>query len=996
MSRSSRHYHDRSRSRSRDHSRWRSSRDRSNRGSHYQSHSRSRSRRHRRDYRRRSPSSDYSSDSSRSQPRSRSLSRRRSHRSSRDRSRSQSQTRSHRRHSDRHTCHHGSRHQPPQPPVPAAPPLSSPPAATMSSGDRLLRLLSRIVAVPQPATVYPPASHASQPSPYQAPGFYTPGGVFSNPPRWSQPGQVDHYQSSAGTLDASGSHERSHRPRTTRSRSHRSNIARSRRHHYDRYSTESESEEEVPRRSRTATSRRRLSPSPPRYRDLSPSPCRRSPVCSPEQPAFSSRDHSPESPLSASHTRALSPHPLSATPSAFGYESQAENYDRDDYYNDYDDYDFACRRPRGPMVPISIGISGSLSAKQSPDQSVDRTGVPTSSVYCEDRPDDDFANSTWESPANVLVVHEGVAIVQDTEVGADTEEDAFSEWLQSYPESDPAEAAVDSVSFFGSDSAPSSPGCSDCNGIPQQPRRLMSPNGVSVSTNPCQLFPPLPLVSLNISTHEITSSISYSRSPPSAASIFSQSADTLRSPTIQPAREANEVIDVASSTKVSADNVGEHALSAWPSSYFKFYAEEYSKESYSAVQSDPVYAESDSNDEYEVLAAPAESSRVHMAADPMREEFNRNPNPSLLTAGPLEPHVLTPLSRDPQPSLLLESPSSSFVSVTSLSILPSALSVSSSSMSVPSSSLSAFHSSSCLSPASSALFHDQVPLSRSISVLSPFTNVSDDSFRPSSPAAVSHEAEVTCACHLAVTESPPILRPPEDPPPDVADELKDWFRAYISLGIAEPALPSASFPSPTSSDSGDFSGFLAPTDEFEMDPLPFADVAEDSPPGSQDSYNTFSASRSVWSHPRPHARSVYDEVGNDDERDFRSYDSLSSASPSSTSFDDLRPTLGYGENLLSPTTGLEIDISSLCFQELRNVAHGCRSDSVLPARVDTLDSDLKPEFAQPLFCAPTLDGKPCYAKRTPASVVWLADLSPTDEYSPQSEPEPPDPSCASH
>ena len=52
----------------------------------------------------------------------------------------------------------------------------------MSSGDRLLDLLSRVVDVPQPAPVYPSASHASQPSPYQAPGFYTPGGVFQTSP----------------------------------------------------------------------------------------------------------------------------------------------------------------------------------------------------------------------------------------------------------------------------------------------------------------------------------------------------------------------------------------------------------------------------------------------------------------------------------------------------------------------------------------------------------------------------------------------------------------------------------------------------------------------------------------------------------------------------------------------------------------------------------------------------------------------------------------------
>ena len=295
MTRTSRHYPCRDRSRSRSRHR---SRDHSGRRSHYRSRSQSHNRRHRRDYRRRSPSNDYFRDSSSDRSRSRSQSQRRSRWSSRDCSRSRSRTRSPQRRSDRPARHRGPRHQRAQSPAPVATPLGSPPAAATSTEGRLLELLCRVIGVSQPTP-------EPQSNPYPTPGFYTPGGVFSTPPRWSQPSQVDHYQSSAGTSDTSGGHGRSHRPRTTRSRSYRSNFARSRKHHYDHYVTDSESEEEAPRRSRAATSRRRSSPSPPRYRNPSPSPSQRGPVCSPEQPAFSSGAHSPEFLASTSHTRAV-------------------------------------------------------------------------------------------------------------------------------------------------------------------------------------------------------------------------------------------------------------------------------------------------------------------------------------------------------------------------------------------------------------------------------------------------------------------------------------------------------------------------------------------------------------------------------------------------------------------------------------------------------------------------------------------------------------------
>ena len=448
----------------------------------------------------------------------------------------------------------------------------------------------------------------------------------------------------------------------------------------------------------------------------------------------------------------------------------------------------------------------------------------------------------------------------------------------------------------------------------------------------------------------------------------------------------------------------------------------YSKESYSAVLSNPVLAESDSGDGYEVLAVPA-PSRFRMAADPVHEDPNACSDPLLLTTGPLEPHVPMPLSRDPQPSSLLESPSSSFVSVTSLSILPSALSVSSSSLLVHSSSLYSSRSSLCAYSASSVSFHDQVPLSRPISVLFPFTSVSDDSFLSSSPAAVSHEVDVACTCCLDVAEQPPILRPPEDPPPDVLDELRNWLHAYAVLGIekrspsslsgapslpnafddmpdcptpsddfsvelrttlspaaqataAGPAIPPASGPLPTSSDSGDFSGFLAPTNEFEEGTLPFSNVIENSSFCSYGSCNAFLAPR------------------NNDERCLQSFGSPSSAVPSS-GFDDSHPTLGCVEEFLSPA-GLEVNTLSLCIRESYKLFHSSRSDPDLPSRVNTLGSGLHPGFVQPLHDSPTLDDELGYAMNTSTSVVWLADLSPADDYNSQSEPEPPDPSCANH
>ena len=373
------------------------------------------------------------------------------------------------------------------------------------------------------------------------------------------------------------------------------------------------------------------------------------------------------------------------------------------------------------MVPISVGISGSLSAEQSPNRSIDGIGVPMNSVYCESKSDDNLVNSTWESPTNGPAVRESIEIVQDEEIGSNTE-DVFSDWLQSYPESGPAEAAVDSVPLFRSDSVPFSLGCEGYDITPKRPCRPMSPDGVSVLTGPCRLFPPPLPVTPDISSHEIVPTSPFSRNPLSLTSVPSQRADDFSSPATRLTRKVefddaifiptseslasafevqdNGVADITlSELEVFGGGFEEHTLETWPSSPPEFDTEDDSKELYSAVWSNPAYAGPDSDDEYEVPTAPA-SSRVHMTTDSAREESNGCANSSMFSTGPSARPISTPLFRDSQPSSFLESPSFSFDSVASLSILPSALSVSLSSMFVPSSSLSSFHSSLCLSPTS--------------------------------------------------------------------------------------------------------------------------------------------------------------------------------------------------------------------------------------------------------------------------------------------------------
>ena len=525
---------------------------------------------------------------------------------------------------------------------------------------------------------------------------------------------------------------------------------------------------------------------------------------------------------------------------------------------------------------------------------------------------------------------------------------------------------------------------------------------ISLSTSARQLLLSPSPVSLDISAHEIAPTLPSSNDLPSATSVFSQPFDNPSSLATRsthedefddviaistseflasvPEVQDHEATNVPTSREVVSGNIGEHALAAWLSSFSEFDTEEDSEELYSAIQSDPVHAEPDPNDECHAPTALT-SSRVHISADSAREESNGGSGSSLVSSLSAS-HVPTPLPRDPQPSSLLESPSSSFDSVTSLSVFSSVLSTSSSSLFVPSSSLSSSRASLCSSPASIVPSPDRVLLPPSISLFSipsslslpsvppsvydpspipclspvfvPCTSVSDVSLSSSHSAEVCPDASVTHEDHVDTVQLSPTERPPEDPPPDVADELKDWLQAYMSLGIAEPVLPSTSGPPPTSNDSGNISDLLSPANEFGADPLPFSDIIENSPLCSRDSNSALLASR-------------------DDERGFRSPDPLSSAVPRSTSFDDSRPTSGY---------------------ESHDIVCASRSDSDFPSRIEALDSCLHLDFAQPPCDVPALDDKSSNPMYTSADVVWPTDLSPADEYNAQSEPEPPDPSSA--
>jgi len=226
---------------------------------------------------------------------------------------------------------------------------------------------------------------------------------------------------------------------------------------------------------------------------------------------------------------------------------------------------------------------------------------------------------------------------------------------------------------------------------------------------------------------------------------------------------------------------------------------------------------------------------------------------------------------------------------------------------------------------------------------------------------------------------------PECPTPtdDLSTRRHTTFQAPCTASSLAPrattvnsALLSASCPLPTFSDSGEFPGFVLPTDEFEMDPLPSSDDIENLPLCSHYSNGTFPTSRN--------------------KHGFQSLDSLGSAMPFSTSFDDSCPAPGCSGDSLSPAVDFKIDVSSLCPHGSCDIVHASRSDLALPSRVSTLDPTLGFNLAQPLREVSTFNGELSYAMHASTGVLWPADLSPVDDYDAQSEPKPPDPSCASH
>ena len=306
----------------------------------------------------------------------------------------------------------------------------------------------------------------------------------------------------------------------------------------------------------------------------------------------------------------------------------------------------------------------------------------------------------------------------------------------------------------------------------------------------------------------------------------------------------------------------------------------------------------------------------------------------------------------------------------------SALSVSPSSSFPPSISLFSFPSALSLPPVPLSVCNS-TPVSCLISIFPPCASVSSVFPSAAHSAKICPDSSVMHENRFDAVQLSPLDRPPEDPPPDVAGELRDWFQAYVGLGVAEPALPTASDPLPTSNNSGDFPDFLAPTNEFE-DPLPFANTVENSPFCSYDLCNTFPAPRS------------------NDERGLQSLGSLSSAIPCSASSDNSRPTPGYDRESSLPAASLEIDMPSLCFQGSPNVVRGFRSDPEFPSRVSTLGPTLGSSSPRPLHEISILDGELGYTMRVSTGILRPTDSKPADEYNAQSEPEPPDPSCASH
>jgi len=109
-----------------------------------------------------------------------------------------------------------------------------------------------------------------------------------------------------------------------------------------------------------------------------------------------------------------------------------------------------------------------------------------------------------------------------------------------------------------------------------------------------------------------------------------------------------------------------------------------------------------------------------------------------------------------------------------------------------------------------------------------------------------------------------------------------------------------------------------------------------------------------------------------------------------------RPALQMSQMTSLPHSRGPTPELDLGFDKSRATFQMSRTTSTTSSRVTISDSDLEPNHARPLGDTPLLDGEPSCATCKSLSVVWPADLTPVDEYDPRSEPEPPDPSCASH
>jgi len=270
----------------------------------------------------------------------------------------------------------------------------------------------------------------------------------------------------------------------------------------------------------------------------------------------------------------------------------------------------------------------------------------------------------------------------------------------------------------------------------------------------------------------------------------------------------DEITNIAPTSDASTDNKGEGALEMWLLSFPGSDTEEDSKGLYSAVQLNPVHAgldpvslfESDSAslnlgsdecDKSDDLSVPTSLGlREADFFEAEESDYFAKPTLSIISSAI---SIVTPRPQDAQFSPL---PVSSLLS--SPLLAPVYHPPSSSSLTyiyrTPSTSLSSFPSSLCSLPISISS-RTQVPVSRPVSVIFLFEIASDILFLSSLPAEIPYDSGATYTNHLDLVQLSPIVRPPEDPPPDVSNELNDWLHAHTILGIEEcPLLPSSNPP----------------------------------------------------------------------------------------------------------------------------------------------------------------------------------------------------------